>query len=43
VGGEGGRGKGGEMTQTVYAHLNKCIIKKKRKQKGVKKKTFLFA
>jgi hypothetical protein len=29
VGGKGeGRGKGGEMTQTLYAHMNKRIIKK---------------
>jgi hypothetical protein len=29
---EGGeRGQGGEMTQTMYAHVNKIIIKKKEK------------
>jgi hypothetical protein len=28
-GGEGGReGKRGEMTQTMYAHVNKCIKKR---------------
>jgi hypothetical protein len=25
----GGRGKGGEMTETLYAHMNKIKIKKK--------------
>jgi hypothetical protein len=31
MGGEGGdRGKGGEMTQTLYAHMN--IIKKEKKR-----------
>jgi hypothetical protein len=25
-----GRGKGGEMTQTLYAHINKIKIKNKR-------------
>jgi hypothetical protein len=25
----GGKGKGGEMTQTLYAHMNKIKIKKK--------------
>jgi hypothetical protein len=25
---DGGRGKGGKMTQTLYAHVNKRIIKK---------------
>jgi hypothetical protein len=25
----GGGGKGGEMTQTMYAHMNKIKIKKK--------------
>jgi hypothetical protein len=30
VGGKGrGGGKGGEMTQTLYAHMNKIKIKKK--------------
>jgi hypothetical protein len=30
VGGKGGvRGKGGEMTQTMYAHMNKIKILKK--------------
>jgi hypothetical protein len=29
----GGGGKGGEMTQTMYAHMNKQI-KKKRKTTG---------
>jgi hypothetical protein len=30
-GGEvGGGGQGGEMTQTMYANVNKCIIIKKR-------------
>jgi hypothetical protein len=29
--GKGGRGeKGGEMTQTLYAHMNKRYIKKKK-------------
>jgi hypothetical protein len=27
---EEGRGKGGEMTQTIYAHMNKIKIKKKK-------------
>jgi hypothetical protein len=32
-GGEGrGGGQGGEMTQTMYAHVNKWVIKKKRKK-----------
>jgi hypothetical protein len=31
VSGEGrGQGEGGEMTQTMYAHVNKSIIIKKR-------------
>jgi hypothetical protein len=29
VGAKGG-GKGGEMTQTIYAHMNKIKIKKKK-------------
>jgi hypothetical protein len=28
-GGRRGRGKGGEMTQTLYAHMNKKNIKKR--------------
>jgi hypothetical protein len=33
VGGKGGGGgKGGEMTQALYAHMNKIKIKKKRDQ-----------
>jgi hypothetical protein len=34
VGGRGkrvGEGAGGEMTQTMYAHVNKQIIKKNKK------------
>jgi hypothetical protein len=30
--GEGGE-KGGEMTQTLYAHMNKIKIKKKKKKR----------
>jgi hypothetical protein len=31
VGGEGGEGRqGGEMTQTMYTHMNKLIIKNKK-------------
>jgi hypothetical protein len=26
-------GQGGEMTQTMYAHVQKCIIKKKSSKK----------
>jgi hypothetical protein len=34
-GGEGGSwGKGGEMTQTLYAHMNKRNKKKKEKKAG---------
>jgi hypothetical protein len=34
VGVKGGvRGKGGKMTQTLYAHMNKIKIKKKMKNK----------
>jgi hypothetical protein len=29
VGNGGGRGKRGEMTQSLYAHMNKIKIKKK--------------
>jgi hypothetical protein len=29
---EGAGGRGGEMTQTTYAHMNKMKIKKKNKQ-----------
>jgi hypothetical protein len=28
----GGRGQGGEMTQAMYAYVNKLIIIKKRKE-----------
>jgi hypothetical protein len=36
VGGKGGdRGKGGEMTQTLYAHMNKIKIKKKGSCLGI--------
>jgi hypothetical protein len=39
VGGKGGHGwQGGEMTQALYAHMNKIKIKKKKK----KKKKFMF-
>jgi hypothetical protein len=32
VGGKGGGGgRGGEMTQTLYAHMNNITIKKKKK------------
>jgi hypothetical protein len=31
VGKGGGRGKGGEMTQTLYAHMNKKIKKERKK------------
>jgi hypothetical protein len=32
-GGEGGsRGSGGEMTQTMYAHMNKWILKKEEEK-----------
>jgi hypothetical protein len=31
VGKGGSRGKGGEMTQSLYAHMNKIKIKNKRK------------
>jgi hypothetical protein len=34
----GGRGKGGEMMQTLYAHMNKIKIKKKRKKKAIIKR-----
>jgi hypothetical protein len=30
-GAKGGGGKGGEMTQTLYAHMNKIKIKKKKR------------
>jgi hypothetical protein len=34
VGGKGGgRGNGGEMTQTLYAHMNKKIKKERKKEK----------
>jgi hypothetical protein len=40
TGGEGwGEGHGGEMTQTMYTHVNKRIIKKKEKKK---KRTWVF-
>jgi hypothetical protein len=32
VGKGGGEGKRGEMTQTLYAHMNKIKIKKKGKK-----------
>jgi hypothetical protein len=36
---EGGRGKqGGEMTQAMYADVNKWIIKKRKKERTVRKK-----
>jgi hypothetical protein len=31
----GGRGKGGEMTQTLYAHINKRKKIKKQKKKNI--------
>jgi hypothetical protein len=33
VGGKGGGGAGGEMTQALYAHMNNKIIKKEKKLK----------
>jgi hypothetical protein len=30
----GSRGKGGEMSQTLYAHLNKITIQKTKTKKG---------
>jgi hypothetical protein len=32
VGGKGGGGGRGEMTQALYAHMNNKIIKKKEKE-----------
>jgi hypothetical protein len=34
VGKGGSRGKGGEMSQTLYAHLNKITIQKTKTKKG---------
>jgi hypothetical protein len=33
VGKDGGEGQGGEMTQTIYAHVNKWTTKNKIKNK----------
>jgi hypothetical protein len=37
VGGKGGGGRGGEMTQALYAHMNNKAIKKKAKLEWLKK------
>jgi hypothetical protein len=34
--GERGRVQGGEMAQTMYAHLNKCIKEKEKKKEHIK-------
>jgi hypothetical protein len=35
VGGKGGVGEGGEMTQALYAHMNNKTIKKKKILGGI--------
>jgi hypothetical protein len=44
VGGKGGGGgRGGEMTQALYAHMNNKIIKKKEKEKDSQFQTSFWA